>query len=196
MKPLYRTFFGFAREPFSAELNPEQILQTEDVIAVAQRLDYAVNLGSIALITGEVGSGKSTALRWALSRLHPSQYRSIWITASSGSILELYRMLTYEFEMDSTTSSRALLLKTIRRQILELTQARKQKVVLITRMLCFQQWVENPRILPLPGSCVFPAISGTAGDDRRSPICVLFSLILGYKWPITSTVIEYIRTNW
>jgi len=131
MKPLYRTFFGFTREPFTAELNPDQILQTAEVIAVAQRFDYAVNLGAIALVTGEVGSGKSTALRWALSRLHPSEYHPVWITASSGSILELYRLLSYELEMDTATYSRSTLLKFIRRQILELTQARKQKPVLI-----------------------------------------------------------------
>jgi len=131
MKPLYRTFFGFTREPFTAELKADQILQTAEVTAVAERFDYAVNLGAIALVTGEVGSGKSTALRWALNRLHPSEFRPIWITACSGSILELYRLLSSELEMETATYSRATLLKFIRRQILELTDGRKQKPVLI-----------------------------------------------------------------
>jgi general secretion pathway protein A len=131
MKQPYRTFFGFTREPFSSDLNPDQILKTPEVLAVTERFDYAVSLGAIALVTGEVGSGKSTALRWALSRLHPSEYRPVWITASSGSILELYRLLTYELEVNTATYSRASLLRIIRRQILELTQNRKQKVVLV-----------------------------------------------------------------
>lgn len=105
MTQLYRTFFGFTRDTFSSDLNPDQILKTPEVIAVSDRFDYVLSLGAVALVTGEVGSGKSTALRWAMSRLHPSEYRPIWITASSGSILELYRLLSYELEMDTATLS-------------------------------------------------------------------------------------------
>ena len=93
MRSLYRSFFGFTREPFSSEISTEEILQTPDVIAVKDRFDYAIRLGAMALLTGEVGSGKSTALRFAASHLHPSEYRTLWITATSGSILELYRQL-------------------------------------------------------------------------------------------------------
>ena len=49
--------------------------------------DYAIRLRSMALITGEGGSGKSTALRFAMSRLHPSEYRragSLGLQRASG----------------------------------------------------------------------------------------------------------------
>ena len=85
----YRAFFGLAREPFTADLDLDAILQTEDLLAVHERIQYTVRLGAIALVTGEVGAGKSTALRWAAGQLHPSKYRTLWITASSGSILEV-----------------------------------------------------------------------------------------------------------
>jgi general secretion pathway protein A len=131
MKPAYRSLFGLTREPFSSEITVEEILTTPDVIAVNDRFEYAVRLGAMALVTGDVGSGKSTALRFAMSRLHPSEYRPLWITATSGSILELYRQLCSELEVDTSSSSRAVLTRIIRRQILEITAARKQKVVLI-----------------------------------------------------------------
>lgn len=131
MKPSYLTFFGFLSEPFGADLRVDQILQTPEVLAVSDRFDYAVRLGAIGLVTGEVGSGKSTALRWALSRLHPSEYRPVWVTASSGSILELYRQLASELEADTSAPSRAVLLRIIRRQILDLACNRKQKPVLV-----------------------------------------------------------------
>ena len=35
----------------------------------------------MVLMTAEVGGGKSTALRFAVSRLHPSEYRLLWVTA-------------------------------------------------------------------------------------------------------------------
>jgi len=130
MSQAYRTFFGFSREPFSSELKVEEVLKTEAVLAVADRVDYAIRLGAIALITGEVGSGKSTALRFALSRLHPSEYRLLWITAGGGSILELYRQITWELEVE-TTSTRAASTRIIRKSLLDLVLGKKQKVVLI-----------------------------------------------------------------
>ncbi|CAO0823661.1 hypothetical protein DFAR_3820015 [Desulfarculales bacterium] len=39
---------------------------------MAKCFEYAIRLGVPALVTGNGGRGKSTALRWAASRLHPS----------------------------------------------------------------------------------------------------------------------------
>jgi len=69
----YRAFFGLAGEPFRADLDLDAILQTDDLLAVHERLRYTVRLGAMALVTGEVGAGKSTALRWAAGQLHPSK---------------------------------------------------------------------------------------------------------------------------
>jgi len=61
MSDAYKTFFGFHKEPFTAELALKDILQTEDIKGVSERFNYAVRLGAMAVVTGEVGSGKSTA---------------------------------------------------------------------------------------------------------------------------------------
>ncbi len=131
MSEAYRTFFAFRKEPFTAELEQRDILQTEDIKGVAERFNYAVRLGAMAIITGEVGSGKSTALRWAVSQLHPSEYKILWITASTGSILEVYRQLLCELEIDTAASSKAVLTRQIRRQVLDLIQGKKQKPVMV-----------------------------------------------------------------
>jgi len=131
MSQAYRTFFGFSREPFAAELKVEEILKTDAVLAVADRVDYAIRLGSMVLVTGEVGSGKSTALRFAVSRLHPSEYRLLWVTATGGSILELYRQIALEMEVETASFSRAVLTRKIRKSILELVLGKKLKVVLL-----------------------------------------------------------------
>ncbi|CAO0819829.1 hypothetical protein DFAR_1130002 [Desulfarculales bacterium] len=49
----------------------KEIMQTAEILGGAKRFGYAIRLGALALVTGNVGSGKSTALRWAASRLHP-----------------------------------------------------------------------------------------------------------------------------
>jgi type II secretory pathway predicted ATPase ExeA len=131
MSQAYRNFFGLTREPFCSDLKVEEILKTDAVLAVADRVDYAIRLGAMVMVTGDVGSGKSTALRFATSRLHPSEYRLLWITAGGGSILELYRQLAWELETESSAFSRAALTRKIRQSILELVLGKKQKVVLL-----------------------------------------------------------------
>jgi len=154
MRSNYRTFFGLTREPFSSDLKIEEILETPALAAVADRFDYTIGLGAIALVTGEVGSGKSTSLRWAASRLHPSEYRPLWITASSGSILELYRQISTALEVESRSFSRAVLTNSIRRQITELAVVRKLKPVLIideASLLRLDVWAELHTLIQFDG---------------------------------------------
>ena len=98
---------------------------------VAERIQYAVRLGAIALITGEVGAGKSTALRWSLEQFHPSEYKTLWITATSGSILEFYRQLLRALDNDATSMSKAFYTRTIRKEVIELIKEKGQKPVVI-----------------------------------------------------------------
>jgi general secretion pathway protein A len=127
----YRSFFGFAREPFAADLAQSEILETEAVTEVRTRFDYVVRLGAIGLVTGEIGSGKSTALRFASGSLHPSEYQVFYVTASSGSILELYRQILEALSIGKTGNSRAILTALIKKEVTELVEEKKLKVVLI-----------------------------------------------------------------
>jgi general secretion pathway protein A len=127
----YRTFFAFTREPFSSDLEFKDILQTQELLGVKERFDYALRIGAMALVTGDIGSGKSTALRYAIGQLHPSEYVTFSITASSGSILELYRQILSELGIHSAGTSRTILTQAIRREIQELILGKKMKVALI-----------------------------------------------------------------
>ena len=131
MTAQYRTFFGLSREPFRSDLNLKEILKTPALSAVQDRFDYTVRLGGIALVTGEIGSGKSTALRYVAATLHPSEYRTIPITATPGSILELYRLILAELRIEKTSSSRAILTRLIQKEIRDLYEGKKIKPVLI-----------------------------------------------------------------
>ncbi len=131
MNDSYRAFFGLTKEPFSTELSMKEILETPDIKGVKDRFDYAVRLGAVALVTGEIGSGKSTALRYASGQLHPSAYCAFHITATSGSIIELYRQFLGELGIDTASFSKAVLTKRIRREILELVCGKKMHVVLV-----------------------------------------------------------------
>lgn len=127
----YRAFFGFQREPFTADIELDHILQTPELLAAQQRVMYVVRLGGIGLLTGEVGAGKSTALRWTKGQLHPSKYKVLWVTATAGSILEVYRQLLAELDINTASSSRAVLTRLIRNQIQELVLGKKQQPLLV-----------------------------------------------------------------
>ena len=70
MTAVYRTFFGLTREPFPADMDLGDIYQTSDLSGVLGRFEYAVRLGGMALVTGDIGAGKSN--RPQICRLHPS----------------------------------------------------------------------------------------------------------------------------
>lgn len=131
MNENYRAFFGFETEPFGSDIALSDILVTDDLAGVSDRIAYAVRLGGAALVTGDIAGGKSTALRYAGGRLHPSEYQVMYVTASSGSILELYRQVLSELGVDTSSFSRAVLTGRIKREIAERAQNKKMKAVLV-----------------------------------------------------------------
>jgi type II secretory pathway predicted ATPase ExeA len=131
MSELYRSFFGLKREPFTADLRIDDLLETPATKDVRERFLYAVRLGAIGVVTGEVGSGKSTALRWAAHGLHPSEYKPLSVIATSGPITELYKQIVWSLDMEMSTNSRARLIRAIRSAVSDLVESRKVHPVLI-----------------------------------------------------------------
>ena len=131
MTSSYRQFFGLQNEPFTADIKRKDILVTAALKGVEERIHYALRIGGIAVVTGEIGSGKSTALRYVIGGLHPSEHRIIYVTASSGSILELYRQILGELGVGISGSSRALMTQRIKQEVAELVQGKKMKTALV-----------------------------------------------------------------
>ena len=125
-----RHFFGFTREPFSPDIKVNELYHTAALEGAKERFLYAVSLGAISVITGDVGAGKSTALRYASSTLHPSQYRIIPVVASTGSIIEILKQIAMGLEIDWSSISLARLMRTVRGAVTEIG-LRKQVPVLI-----------------------------------------------------------------
>ncbi len=125
-----RHFFGFMKEPFSPDVRVDELFHTPALEGAKERCLYAVNLGALSVITGDVGSGKSTALRYAASALHPSQYQIIPVVASTGSIIEVLKQIAMALDIEWGSISLAKLTHSIRMAITEIGK-RKQIPVLI-----------------------------------------------------------------
>ncbi len=126
----YNHFFGFQKEPFSQDIRVEDLYPLPGLQASCERLLYALELGAISIITGDVGSGKSTALRYAISKLHPSRFKVASIVATTASMIDIMRQLCNGFDVDGLSNSLTKLTVSLRSVILEISK-RKQTPVLI-----------------------------------------------------------------
>ena len=126
-----QNFFGFRREPFGTDLKVEELYQLPGLTPLVERFDYAVRNAMVTVITGEVGSGKSTSLRYAVSKLHPSEYRILSVVATSGGILELYRQLCMSLGMENRSYSSAYLTKSLRDSLGDIVAKRQIPLLIL-----------------------------------------------------------------
>lgn len=70
---MYKEFFGLEDNPFTLTPDPRFIVFTPSYNEVLASLYYGLeNAKGLIVLTGEVGTGKTTALRWILRRLDSS----------------------------------------------------------------------------------------------------------------------------
>jgi type II secretory pathway predicted ATPase ExeA len=73
------TRFGLARMPFGRDLPPSRLHRHHDCGEAAARIAWAVSEKTIAMITGEVGTGKTVAIRAAVADLDAAAHTVIYI---------------------------------------------------------------------------------------------------------------------
>jgi type II secretory pathway predicted ATPase ExeA len=128
---IYKEYFGFNKEPFSNNLPEKKLLQLPSMLGIKNRVDYGLKIGAGIVVTGDVGSGKSTSLRWALSHYHPSEVLILNIIASTGSPGELYKQLCWALGIEISGSGGANLIRQIKSTIKEIAKSKKQKILFV-----------------------------------------------------------------
>jgi type II secretory pathway predicted ATPase ExeA len=71
--------FGLTRMPFGRDLPPSRLHRHRDCDEAAARITWTVAGKSICVITGEVGTGKTVAIRSAVADLDPAGHTVIYI---------------------------------------------------------------------------------------------------------------------
>lgn len=122
--------WGFSREPFGQDIPVKDLYPLPALAPLLERFDYAVANRMATVITGEVGAGKSTSLRAAVARLHPTQYRVIPVVATTGSLMEFLRQICLSFGNPPTSNSLVKMIALVRSLLMEIT-SKKQIPVLI-----------------------------------------------------------------
>ena len=89
-----------------------------------------LELRGIGLLTGEAGSGKTTACRQLLSGLHAGLYRVFYVSLSTGHVMDMYKSIAWELGL-STVHNRANAYHVIRAEITRLCVELKQRPLLV-----------------------------------------------------------------
>ena len=91
---MYKEFFGLDDTPFTLTPDPRFIVFTPSYNEVLASLYYGLeNAKGLIVLTGEVGTGKTTALRWILRRLD-SSVLAAYVFNPRLSIDEFYQHVT------------------------------------------------------------------------------------------------------
>jgi hypothetical protein len=74
-----KAYFGFLTEPFSKEIATKSLFLSAQLKGLFERLLHFIGRRGIALVTGEVGSGKFTALRAFTDTLDKNHHALVYI---------------------------------------------------------------------------------------------------------------------
>ena len=76
--------FAFTRMPFHTPTESDELLESNARREAEARLHHLIELRGIGMLTGDVGSGKTTVCRYLTAQLHPSLYRVRYVSLTTG----------------------------------------------------------------------------------------------------------------
>jgi general secretion pathway protein A len=126
-----RHFFDFKKDPFATDLRPTDLMSLPNMISVQKRIEYGLECGGGVLVTGDVGSGKSTSLRWAISKLPQSAVQVVTVVGQTGGYSDILRSISSAMGIPQKTNSKAKVQNEIRSAISETVLVKRQKMLLL-----------------------------------------------------------------
>ena len=80
---MFEAFFSFTKTPFQRDIPPGALYMTPQFEALQDRLSHGVKNRYFLIVTGNSGSGKTTAIRYFTSGLDPSRTVALYVSESS-----------------------------------------------------------------------------------------------------------------
>ena len=127
---MWETYFGFKKTPFGDSPGGKQLFVSAAWQQVNTRLEFLQQHPGCGLITGEVGAGKSTAVRVFAASLNPNLFKILYVHFSSGSALDLLRQIALGLDLEPA-HFRGDLVRQIADAVIRLNQSKKQHPILI-----------------------------------------------------------------
>ena len=118
------------RVPFETPAETDELFSSNARREAEARLGHLIELRGIGMLTGEVGSGKTTVCRYLTAQLHPGLYRVHYVSLTTGNVLDMYKSIAWEIGV-TVERSRSSAHHAIRTEITRLANEAKQLPVLV-----------------------------------------------------------------
>lgn len=128
---MYEKFYGFSEKPFQITPNPAFLYRSSKHDTALTYLEYGLNenVGFI-LLTGEIGSGKTTLVQYIVSRLE-SDIEAAVLFNTNVTAEELLALILDEFEITRPAGGKADLLMALNAFLVDRYSHRKRVLLII-----------------------------------------------------------------
>ena len=134
-----RNWFGFKKLPFAVNVSTKDIFLTKNIQDMSGKVRFAIQSGFYFVVIGDVGSGKSTAMRYALSQLPPKQYSVATVIASDRSFPEFLRQCANAIGAPTKAFQHTTVLRTIFECYDSMRESGIGKSFSLMRRICFHR---------------------------------------------------------
>jgi len=129
---MYQKFFGLRESPFNVNPDPRYLFLTPQIQEALAGLTYGIqNKKGFILLTGEVGTGKTTLLNCLLESLHKQRVSTAFIFNSQLNVSQLFDFIISDFGITCETRSKSGVLLRLNQWLLERYRAGETAVLII-----------------------------------------------------------------
>jgi general secretion pathway protein A len=129
---MYQGFFGLRESPFNVNPDPRYLFQTKQVQEALASLTYGIeSRKGFLLLTGEVGTGKTTLLNRVLDWLHGQCVASAFVFNSQVNMSQLFDFIMAEFEIPYESRQKSDALLRLNHWLLERYRAGQTAVLIV-----------------------------------------------------------------
>lgn len=129
---MYQKFFGLRESPFNVNPDPRYLYLTRQIQESLAGLTYGIqNRKGFILLTGEVGTGKTTLLNRLLDWLRGQRVATAYIFNSRLDVNQLFDFIMAEFEIPCESREKSLVLMRLNQWLLERYRAGETAVLIV-----------------------------------------------------------------
>jgi len=129
---MYQRFFGLRESPFNVNPDPRYLFLTNQIQEALAGLTYGIqNRKGFILLTGEVGTGKTTLLNRLLDWLHGQRVATAYIFNSRLDVNHLFDFIMADFEIPCESQEKSQVLLRLNQWLLERYRAGETAVLIV-----------------------------------------------------------------
>jgi general secretion pathway protein A len=129
---MYNAFFGFAENPFNLSPDPSFLFRSAQHEEVLANLIYGVqSRKGFIVLTGEVGTGKTTMLECLRDFLYSQQVAYASLFHSRLTPEQFFEMVAYDFDLRCTRTSKTDVLFALNQMLIERANIGRNSVLIV-----------------------------------------------------------------